>query len=172
MSDRPSLATDPHAWYSTSIVEAAVVGFFLLLRETAPPYIIAAHPVVLRRVSWHAAVCIATEPKRPLTSPESYPSPHCAPYIPYTVQHGLKMRLGRCRVVGCQCSYGQCNVRTCTSCQMQQATNALLKMQLDCHFVPVPHYEAPRTPQATLELPCAPPSVQTTLPEPALRPLG
>jgi hypothetical protein len=53
-TDGPSRVTDPQAWYSASIVDAAVVNCFLLLHETAPPYITITQPVMLRRVLRHA----------------------------------------------------------------------------------------------------------------------
>jgi hypothetical protein len=53
-NDMPSHAAAPHAWYSASIVDAVVVACFLLNHETAPPYMVTTHPVVLRRVSLHA----------------------------------------------------------------------------------------------------------------------
>jgi hypothetical protein len=64
---------------------------------------------------------------------------------------------------GCQRSYGQRNVQARSLCQMQQAVNAPLRAQLNCHFVPVLHTQ--RTPYVTLAPPCAHLQAQTTLPE-------
>jgi hypothetical protein len=54
--DIPSLAAAPHTWYSASIVDAAAVACLLLDHDTAPPYMVTTHPVVLRQVSVHVAM--------------------------------------------------------------------------------------------------------------------
>jgi hypothetical protein len=57
LNNIPSRAAAPHAWYYivASNVDAAVVACFLLDHDTASPYMVTTHPVVLRRVSLHAA---------------------------------------------------------------------------------------------------------------------
>jgi hypothetical protein len=55
VNDIPSRGAAPHAWYSASIIDAAVVACSLLDHDTAPPYMVTTHPVVLRRVSLQAA---------------------------------------------------------------------------------------------------------------------
>jgi hypothetical protein len=54
-NDSASLVAAPHAWYSASMVEAAVVGCLQLSHEIAPPKQTTAHPDTLHRVSVHAA---------------------------------------------------------------------------------------------------------------------
>jgi hypothetical protein len=56
LNDSPSRTLPPlHMPDTPSVVDAAVVACFLLLNETAPPYIVTTHSVVLLCVSWHAA---------------------------------------------------------------------------------------------------------------------
>jgi hypothetical protein len=54
-NDIASRAGAPHAWYRESIVDAAAVAYFLLDHDAAPPDMVTTRPVVLRRVSVHAA---------------------------------------------------------------------------------------------------------------------
>jgi hypothetical protein len=54
-NDSASLVAAPHAWYSASMVEAAVVGCLQLSQEIATPKQTTTHPETLRRVSAHAA---------------------------------------------------------------------------------------------------------------------
>jgi hypothetical protein len=54
-NDSASLVAVPHAWYSASMVEAAVERCLQLSHEIVPPKQTTANPNTLRRLSVHAA---------------------------------------------------------------------------------------------------------------------
>jgi hypothetical protein len=61
-NDIPSRAATPYAWYCTSIVDAALVAFFLD-HDTVPPCVVTTHPVVLRLVSMQTRSKVGITPE-------------------------------------------------------------------------------------------------------------